>query len=152
MKREAIKIEYPGSCISVNHYLSKGRGGRVFVKPEAKAWQKEFQWLLKHLHLENWKLPLEIKCDGYFKDARSACDLSNLSKVILDAIEELIGVNDKYFRWHDGNRDIGFKEPHLIITLSEPQELSIKPLASSSTGTTPLVNDNHHKTKRKGLK
>lgn len=116
---DAIKIDYPGDCISVNHYLGRRKGGGYYVKQEAKDWIEEFQWLLKKCHLEEYKLPIEVTCSGYFKDERSAPDLCNLSKIIMDAIEELIEVDDKDFRWHDGMRIIGVKEPYLLIALKE---------------------------------
>ncbi len=117
--QDIIKIRYPGSCISVNHYLGKRKDGGYYVLPECKAWEAEFQWLLKKCQLEEYKLPIHVTCSGYFKDIRSAPDLSNLSKVILDSIEELTGINDNNFRWHDGERLAGYKEPYLLITLSE---------------------------------
>ncbi len=128
-KREAIRIDYPGDCISVNHYLGRRKDGGYYVKEDAKNWMTEFQWLLKRLHLETWQLPLEVTCSGYFKDERSAPDLSNLSKVIMDSIEELIGINDSNFRWHDGTRNIGCKETYLLITISE---VLAKPLPQST--------------------
>ncbi len=117
--QDIIKIRYPGSCISVNHYLGKRKDGGYYVKPETNVWKEEFQWLLKKCQLEEYKLPIHVTCSGYFKDIRSAPDLSNLSKVILDSIEELTGINDNNFRWHDGERLAGYKEPYLLITLSE---------------------------------
>ena len=119
-RREAIQINYPGNCISVNHYLGKRKGGGYYVKDQTKRWKCEFQWLLKKCHLEEFKLPLEVTCSGWFKNERSAPDLSNLSKIIMDSIQELIGVNDKDFRWRDGDRIIGVKEPYLLITIREP--------------------------------
>ena len=124
--KDAIKIPYPGSCISVNHYLGRKIKGGYYVKPEAKAFKEELQWYLKHCHIEDYTLPLEVTCSGWFKNERAAPDLSNLSKVILDAIQELTGWNDKDFRWRDGERTIGVKEPpYLLITIhgSEPQPL-----------------------------
>ncbi len=119
MKREVVKMDYIGSCLSVNHYLGKRKGGGYYVKQETKDWKIAFQWLLKMVHLEEWILPLEVTCSAWFKDERSACDLSNLSKIIMDSIEELTGMNDKDFRWHDGTRNIGEKHPYLLITIRE---------------------------------
>ncbi len=119
VKCDSVRIDYPGSAISCNHYLGRRKDGGYYVKPETTSFKTEFQWLLKHCHLEDYKIPLEVRCDGYFKDERSAPDLSNLSKVILDSIEDLIGGNDKDYRWHDGKRVLGEKHPYLIITLSE---------------------------------
>ena len=133
MRCDAIKIWYPGDCISVNHYLGRRRDGGVYVKQETKDWKEEFQWLLKCCHLEDYRLPLHVTCSGYFKDARSQADLSNLSKVILDSIEELIGVNDSNYRWHDGDLHFGYKDPYLLITLEETPETSPDALQLKST-------------------
>ncbi len=140
MKRASVQIDYPGSCISVNHYLGRRKDGGYYVTEETKAWKTEFQWLLKHCHLEDYKLPLEVTCSGWFKDERSAPDLSNLSKVILDSIQDLIGGNDKDYRWHDGKRIIGEQKPYLTIIMSEsptaelPTTPSSMPSKSKSRG------------------
>lgn len=118
-KKDIIQIGYPGNCISVNHYLGRRKGGGYYIKPETTAWKEEFQWLLKRCHLEDYKLPLEVICSGVFKDERSAPDLSNLSKIVLDSIEEVSGINDKFMKWEDGERIIGVKEPFLLITIQE---------------------------------
>jgi len=134
---EVIKIPYPGSHISVNHYLGRNKKGGYYVKPETKDFKTELQWLLKRCHLEDYTLPLEVTCSGWFKDERSAPDLSNLSKVILDAIQELTGINDREFRWHDGERNIGFKNPYLLITIKgsdNEQEAPPDALQSKSSG------------------
>ncbi len=110
-----VEIEYPGSIISVNHY--KYAGG-IYTKPEAQAFMTELGWLIKSSHIEEWELPLTVRCDGVFKDKRSQPDLSNLSKVILDAIEETTGVNDRDMRWQDGDVTYG-DEAKLVITIEE---------------------------------
>lgn len=134
--QDIIKIRYPGSEISVNHYLGRRKDGGYYVKLECNQWKEEFQWLLKKCRLEEYKLPLEVTCSGYFKDERSAPDLSNLSKVILDSIEELTGINDSNFRWHDGERLAGYKEPYLLITISDtpPSSHAIAPQSVSGRG------------------
>ncbi len=119
IKSGKVKIDYPGSEISVNHYLGRRKGGGFYVKQETKDWKEALQWMLKPLHLEDYKLPLSVECSGYFKDSRSAPDISNLSKIILDSIEELTGINDKFMKWRDGIRAMGYPEPHLVITFKE---------------------------------
>jgi len=145
-RQDVIKIYYPGSEISVNHYLGRRIGGGYYVKPETRAWKEEFQWLLKKCHLEDYKLPIEVTCSGWFRNERSAPDLSNLSKIIMDSIEELIGVNDKDFRWHDGERVIGVKEPYLLITLKENAgNVSILPPERTKSKSMPLKVKNNRK-------
>ena len=153
MKQDCVRIDYPGSCISVNHYLGRRKGGGYYVTEETKNFKMELQWLLKHCHLKNYKLPLEVKCDGWFKDERSAPDLSNLSKVVLDAIQELIGGNDKDYRWHDGKRIIGESHPYLIISISEnPTMPAVVPSKSKSSGIEGESSIQLHKTRKRGIK
>ena len=117
-RQVAIAIRYPGSVISVNHYKYRGR----FTKPEARDWMNELGWMVKPYHLEEWKLPLEVICSGIFKDLTRQPDLSNLSKVILDAIEETTGINDRDMRWRDGDAIINpNSEPTLQITIREAE-------------------------------
>lgn len=120
MRQESIRMSYIGE-LSVNHRLGKRKGGGYYLKPEVVAWNEEFGWLLKRLHLEDWKLPLTVKCDGFFRDERSACDIHNLSK-ITDVIQEVSGINDKYMKWVDGTREIKKGEPYLLITITENKE------------------------------
>ncbi len=125
MNEITVKMPYPGDVISVNHYRGRTKDGRDYVKADAQAWMDMLGWLIKQHHIEDWKLPLHITCYGTFKDNRSAPDLSNLSKCVLDAIEEVSGVNDKDMRWHDGERVInGTDKPELIITIREQGERS----------------------------
>ena len=119
MRHDSVKIQYPGSCLSVNHYLGRRKDGGTYLTPATIAWAEEFQWILKRCHLEDYKLPLHVTSSGWFKDERSAPDLSNLSKVIMDSIQNLIFVNDKEFRWHDGTRTIGEPHPYLVIEFKE---------------------------------
>ncbi len=128
MRCESFAINYPGNCISVNHYLGYRKGGGRFVKQETRDFQEELGWLVKTYHLEDWKLPLTITCSGCFKDKRSAPDLSNLSKVICDAIQEVTGINDKDFRWQDGTREIIDHLPNPFLTISIQESMQEFPL------------------------
>lgn len=115
MKICKVKMPYIGKALSVNHYKYKGQ---YYTRKETQAWMDELGWLIKAEHIEDWKLPLTVKCDGIFRNQRSQPDLSNLSKVILDAIQETTGVNDKNMRWVDGNVTYD-KDPYLMITITE---------------------------------
>lgn len=121
MSNNSITIELPyiGGILSVNHY--KFFGGR-YTRPEVKQWMERLGWSIKFYHIEDWGLPLIVTCSGRFRDKRVP-DLSNLSKVILDAIEEATGVNDKNMRWRDGDVFLSKDEdPCLIITIEEVLE------------------------------
>jgi len=120
-RHETIRMDYPGDCISVNHYLGRRKGGGYYVKQEATDFKEELQWLLKRCHLEDYKLPLEVTCSGYFKNERSAPDVHNLLKIIADSIQELTGIDDKNYHMYAGQRNIiGNREPpYLLITIKE---------------------------------
>ncbi len=126
MNSITVQMEYIGKELSCNHYKFG-----YFTKRVVKAWMDELGWLIKLEHIEDWKLPLTVQCSGQFKDKRSQPDLSNLSKVILDAIEETTGVNDRDMRWRDGRVTYVDKweaehygaEPLLWITISENVEV-----------------------------
>ena len=117
MKREIIDIQYPGSVISVNHY--RYHGG-YHLKTEALDFMDELGWLVKIRHIEDWVLPINVTCHGKFTDNRSVPDLSNLSKICLDTIQNVTGINDRHMRWHDGeSRVVQGCQPMLKIVLEE---------------------------------
>ena len=60
--------------------------------------------------------PVTIGLSGCFRDKRYP-DLSNIHKVVSDSIENGTGINDKHFRFHDGEVQVGCKEPYLTITI-----------------------------------
>ena len=110
-----IVMPYIGSDLSVNHFKYG-----YYTKKTTKDWMEALGWQIKTHHIEDWKLPITVRCDGVFKDKRSCPDLSNLAKICLDAIEGACGVNDRYYRWQDGTITINkTQEPHLILTITE---------------------------------
>ena len=124
---KSITIEMPYiKDLSVNHYLGRRRGGGYYVKKEVKAWGEELGWLIKTQHIEDWKLPLHVNIDCVFRNKRDACDPHNLLKVVCDAIEEVTGVNDKYYTTSTGEPLFDAEqEPHLIISIGEdPTEVN----------------------------
>ncbi len=110
-------MDYPGAVITVNHYKYKGR----YTRPEARHWSDALGWQIKGKGIEAWTLPLSVTCDGVFRNKRQQPDLSNCSKVVLDAIENATGINDRDMRWHDGDVTYG-PEPKLIITIKEGKD------------------------------
>ena len=116
-----VEMPYIGSCLSENHFRGRRRDGGFYVKTETKRWKESLGWLIKTSHIEDWGLPLLVKCDGRFKNTHRQPDLSNLSKVTLDAIEEATGVNDRDMRWQDG--EVTYGEPAILtITIRGKEE------------------------------
>lgn len=121
-RRCLFVMPYPGAAISVNHYRGRRKGGGYYVKAEARDWMDSLGWqiIAQADRLNGWRTPLEVTCDGRFQRGR-APDLSNLSKVTLDAIQNATGINDRDMRWHDGKRELCPKEmrPEIVITIRE---------------------------------
>ena len=111
-----VEMEYIGKELSCNHYKFG-----YFTKRVTKDWMDALGWLLLTSHIDEWNLPLIVQCSGRFRDKRNQPDLSNLSKVILDAIQEATGVNDRDMRWYDGS--VVYGEPTLWITIVENMEV-----------------------------
>ncbi len=122
MKTITISMNYIGKVLSVNHYQGRRRDGGTYVKSETRDWMTEFGWKLKPYHIEDWKQPITVRCDGVFKDLRSTPDLSNCLKIICDEVEEITGINDRYYKTETGTPVINKRrEPMLFITISEAQ-------------------------------
>ena len=118
MRRIKVEMNYIGGVLSENHYRGRRRDGMLYVRREVRDWMEELGGKIKTAHIEDWGLPLLVRCDGHFKNTHRQPDLSNLSKVILDAIEETTGVNDRFMRWQDG--EVSYGEPALLtITITE---------------------------------
>ena len=117
-----VKISLPLiPNLSVNHYLVKSRHG-FFKRKEIKDWQESLGWQIVTFHIEDWNMPITVRCDLIQNDNRTR-DISNYSKVCLDAIEDTCGVNDQNYRWQDGDILIRKDEkPTLLITIKENDE------------------------------
>lgn len=106
-----IKISYIGGILSENAYKLSTRRTKPFVR----MWMSELADLVR-----SKDIPLaesyEVGVFGRFTDERRP-DISNLFKVISDAVEKGLGVNDKYFRMVDKGYTLGHFDPELIITI-----------------------------------
>jgi Holliday junction resolvase RusA-like endonuclease len=109
-----VTMHYIGGILSVNRYKTREGAVKSQVQRwmEDLAWAVSFEWRKKRL-----EPPIRVRLDGYFKDPRVP-DLHNLHKVIGDALENGLGINDREFRFEDGEVRVGVHEPVLRITLS----------------------------------
>ena len=111
-----VEMEYLGGILSVNRFKYQGR----YTRPETKKWMEQLAFIIKmtcNCAEVRFKPPVKVRIDGVFRDRRSTPDLHNLTKPILDSIEEAIGINDKDFITETGVTQIG--DPHLVITISQ---------------------------------
>jgi hypothetical protein len=117
-RQTTIKIGYPGSVITENHYL--GRNGKAtYVKPEAREFQKDLIAGLEACGVRKYHAPIKVTMTGVFKNENRRPDMQNM-KCVYDAIETFTGLNDKDFYTEtipgtiDKNQD-----PHLLIKIAE---------------------------------
>lgn len=107
--REVLKVEMPYfGQLSENNYKLPNR----CTKPEVKAWMRELANKVSHLP----KADYTIGVHGCFLDERRP-DIPNLFKVILDAVQDGIGINDKHFQAMDEKYELGWFQPKLVITI-----------------------------------
>ena len=112
-----VTMPYIGGILSENAYKFFATRG---TKPFVKLWMKELAEKVKKLDVpqaENY----EIRLYGKFTDERRP-DLSNLHKVVGDALQVGLSVNDKHFRFIDEGYELGHVDPELVITIVEVEK------------------------------
>ena len=117
MRKMQVVMPYIGKALSVNYYKIVGKGGVKTnrTRPEVTIWMRQLAERVKRFPIHPGD-PLVILLHGRFVDDR-APDLSNLHKVIGDAIRDGVGVDDKSFKFVDLGYSIGYPRPVLEITL-----------------------------------
>lgn len=115
-----IEMEYFRN-LSVNYYRTKD--GRV--KSDVKQWRDELAFIIKaNMNAQDleFKTPLKVRVDGQFKDKRSMPDLHNLLKVVCDAVEKGLGIDDRQYFTETGQPEVG-PEPKVIVAISGEVEV-----------------------------
>lgn len=117
-----VVMPYLGGVLSENSYKFHTRK----TKPVVRLWMKELSEKVESLNIP--------EADGYtiglygkFWDGRGIPDLSNLHKVIGDALKKTrtqkgLGIDDQAFLFVDKGYELGKFDPELIITI-EPNEI-----------------------------
>lgn len=94
---QLVMLPYP---ISANRYWRNFRG-RMVVSSEAKAYKKQVAWAFSAFGLEPAKgdVSLSIKLHPKLTKkgvaSRTICDLDNVLKVVFDALQGVLYLNDK---------------------------------------------------------
>ena len=116
MDRYKVVMPYIGGRLSVNAMKIVRRGRRTHRNfPEVDDWIFELASKVEYLR-DKLKLPIRVKLFGKFRDERHP-DLHNLHKIIGDALERGLGVNDKYMLISDEGFELGHENQELVITL-----------------------------------
>lgn len=108
-----IVMPYIGSILSENNYkyhLTKK------TKPFVRMWMRDLANKVKLLEVPRSE-SYEVGVFGRFSDDRRP-DISNLFKVISDAVQDGLEVNDKHFRLVDRGYTLGHWDPELVITVT----------------------------------
>lgn len=108
-------MPYIGGILSVNAYKFATRATKPFVR----IWMGELAAKVKEIvpeEIRSEERNYEIHLFGKFTDERRP-DLSNLHKVIGDALEKGLSCNDKHFLFMDDGYALGYPNPELIITI-----------------------------------
>ena len=113
-----VVMPYTGGRLSVNA-MKIVRAGRRTHRNFAEVDDWIFQLALKVSHLKGQlKPPIKVRLFGKFKDNRHP-DLHNLHKIIGDALEKGLGVNDKDILISDEGFELGHMNQELVITLED---------------------------------
>ena len=112
-----VVMPYTGYHLSVNAMKIVVKGRRTHRNfSEVDDWM--FQLALKVSHLKGQlKPPIKVGLFGKFRDERRP-DLHNLHKVLGDALEEGLGINDKDILISDEGFELGYLDQELVITIS----------------------------------
>ena len=97
-----FSVFVPGRPISENHMYATGKGRNHYAgrrrTPEALAWQMAV-WAYTIRYRPNsqqpLRLPLRIEIEVF--GLRKNADPHNCHKLVLDALEDSLGINDKHF-------------------------------------------------------
>jgi len=106
-------MPYIGGILSENSYKFLTRGTKPFVK----RWMRELADKVRALNL-----PIMVACNvsvhGKFSNERRP-DISNLFKVVSDAVAQGLGMDDKFFTVVDNGYETGCLDPVLVISIEE---------------------------------
>jgi len=111
-----VQMEYIGKQLSVNHYKVSG----YHTRRDVQKWMDDLATMVTLLVCTQ-KLqvnpPLTVEIRGKFRDRRSRPDLHNLHKVIADALEAGLGIDDQHIGFRDGDVEVGCDDPHISIRI-----------------------------------
>lgn len=110
-----VCMPYVGRILSKNYWKFPNGGTR----PVAKKWAEELAAKIRELNVLPTKVgSYRISICGHFMDERRP-DIQNLFDLVSDAVQDGLGVNDKYFTMVDNGYETGYLKPELVITIKE---------------------------------
>lgn len=107
-----VEMDYIGGILSENGYKFATKR----TKPYVRMWMKELAGRVRELGLKEGKYRIGVY--GKFWDERRP-DISNLFKVVSDAVQMGSRINDKWFTMVDEGYELGYIDPKLVISIEE---------------------------------
>ena len=92
------------------------------IKPHVRKWMDDLAQRIIKANvppLSNYVVGIH----GHFLDERRP-DIPNFFDIVLDAVEDGLGINDKFFRARDDGYETGYVKPELVITIEGVEPLS----------------------------
>jgi len=89
------------------------------IKPKVRWWMKDLASKVSAANIPSSKNYVVGIC-GHFRDERRP-DIPNFFDIVLDAVQDGLGVNDKFFRARDDGYETGYLKQELIITVEGVQ-------------------------------
>ena len=115
-----VEMEYLPEC-SKNRY--KLRNG--VIKKQVRDWMECLSWIIRALVKGSdlkFSPPVKVRIDGVFKDKRSMPDLHNFGIVIMDSMEDALGIDDRLFNLETGQPEVGADVKMIVTVSSEGKE------------------------------
>lgn len=105
----------PPSMNSLYNVLFAQR--RVELKPECRRWKNDAKGYIPHFDLADGST-LRIDCEFSFDFTKRRFDSANLLKLVIDAVAEKLGVNDKVVR-HGSWYSLQSEREMVTVTLTQ---------------------------------
>lgn len=115
---KSIKFTVSGNPLSMNHAYPTGKDGRRHLSAAAKSYKEDIGWIAKGKMMNKSSfINVMIKIDFYFKN--NMTDTNNCIKLILDAMEGIVYVNDRQIVEEHYFRKFDKKNPRFEIIIEE---------------------------------
>ena len=115
-----VVMPYMGGRLSVNSMKIVRGGRRMCNFPEVDDWMDDLVEKVKYLR-GKLKPPVRVHLFGRFSDKRHP-DMHNLHKVVGDALQKGLGINDKEILISDKGYNLGWPKQEIVITIEVPSE------------------------------
>jgi hypothetical protein len=108
------------SALSKNARLAKSFRGRIYIRPEAKAAEKQLSKELTEA-LKNVKMyQNRVYLDLMIYKPRNTIDAINMLDAVADVLKTVIGVDDKWYGIKSIDWELDKLNPRIVLKLYQP--------------------------------